>query len=163
MSISNIKYKSYFQTTDVIVNSQKNGLIYNNGFEMTPVCPVKLNEKPIRINKDGVIYTWYLNGTVERIDTQVKTIWFSKPTIKDAFIHSKDYPNSKTYFEFRSNGFIRAFYFEKEYIWFSEEDAKHVEGVFIEGTFCSCNDFIFDGEQCDYCDYNSSINSFLLR
>ena len=159
MSMSNITYKSYFQTTDIILDTQKNGFVYTNGFEMIPVCPVKLDDKPIRINKEGVIYTWYVNGTVERINKKVKTIWFPKPTIQDALNHGRYFPKDRKYFEFKSNGLIKAFQFDKEYIWCSEEEEVNpIEGEFVIGLTCFCGNYNFDGEECNNCesliDYN---------
>ncbi len=147
--------KSYYQTTDISVITKENGIVYSTGFEMRPALPtdIKLSDKPIKIKvTDNIIYTFFVNGVIERINKNVKTIWFPKPTIKDAVQYSLERPNSKGSFRFLKNGLVEAYCYDNNYIFCSEEETTPIEGTQIECNMCFCGEYIFTDELCETCD-----------
>ena len=151
MSMSNPEYKSYFQTTTIEHNTGNGFIPTTNGFEMRPVCPIEIKENPIRIIKEGVIYIWHPSGFIERTSNNVRTYWFPKPTIEFAVKLNKDFHEDKKFFQFKSNGLVKAIYSNMEFIWYPEQNVNPIEGYPVIGRHCFCSNVIFENDPCDVC------------
>ena len=122
------RYSTCKQTT-VINHPDCSRELY--GFELRPICP----KRPLKgevvhtsfrvrgprgLTLDYLETTWYPDGVIVRTNEYgVKTIWYPKPTLKDAVVGPRE---EGRYRYFRFNGdTVEAYFYGANYFWSADE------------------------------------------
>lgn len=157
MDLDNYSNKTLFQTTENWIFESSNENIHYYGFEKKPICPFPMIDGPIRIiSRDNIVYTWFLDGTVERKQNNVKTIWTEKMKEKDILVEGIPCNNLEgipySTYDINDNSMIEEFYKKEEFYEkkeFNEKENKKniLDGKMYYGSYCNgCSDYHFEDD-----------------